>query len=164
MAKSEFSQVVTLSVLDRLIDFDPKNQTEAPLSRAQSTRLLKAAVRRDLEWLLNTRRINEESRDPNAELTRSLFNYGLPDLSNFSTQSTRDQGKLTYMVETTIAQFEPRLAQVRVVMEPVEPGSKQINFRIDAVLLMDPSPERVTFDTAYDLTSQTYSVKGGGVA
>ncbi len=164
MARPDTSNVVTLSVLDRLVDLDPKNQVEAPLSRAQSIRLLKASVRRDMEWLLNTRRINEESRDPNAELTHSLYNYGLPDLGSFSTHSARDQSRLTFIVEATLAHFEPRLDQVRVIMEPMEEGSKLVNFRVDAVLLMDPSPERVTFDTAYDLTSQTYAVKGGGVA
>jgi type VI secretion system protein ImpF len=47
-------------------------------------------------------------------------------------------------------------------MEPVEPGSKQLRFRIDGMLEMDPAPERVTFDTMLDLTSQAYVVKGDG--
>ena len=57
MARSQGNITVTLSVLDRLIDLEPKAAVEAPLTRSQSVRLLKAAVHRDLEWLLNTRRI-----------------------------------------------------------------------------------------------------------
>ncbi len=53
---------VTLSVIDRLIDQEPERKLEPPLSRAQSVRDLKAAVRRDLEWLLNTRKTIEESQ------------------------------------------------------------------------------------------------------
>lgn len=165
MAKGDFDQNVTLSVLDRLIDREPKNPTaEARLSRAQSIRILRAAVKRDLEWLLNTRRIKEESVDATSELTRSLFNYGLPDLTNFTMASTRDQNKLSWLLEATVAVFEPRLINPKVFMEPIEPGSKQLRFRIDGLLDMDPAPERVTFDTVLDLTSQAYLVKGDGGA
>jgi type VI secretion system protein ImpF len=66
------------------------------------------------------------------------------------------------MLESTVAIFEPRLRNPKVFMEPVEPGSKQLRFRIDGLLDMDPAPERVTFDTMLDLTSQAYVVKGNG--
>ena len=165
MAKGDFDQIVTLSVLDRLIDREPKNPTvEARLTRAQSVRLMKAAVKRDLEWLLNTRRIKEESVDAASELTHSLYNYGLPDLTNFGLHSSRDQNRLTWMLESTESVYEPRLMNPKVFMEPVEPGSKKLKFRIDGLLNMDPAPECVTFDTTLDLTSQSYVVKGEGGA
>lgn len=46
---------VTLSVLDRLIDSEPERNQEPPLTRSQSLRELRTALRRDLEWLFNTR-------------------------------------------------------------------------------------------------------------
>ena len=46
---------ITPSIVDRLLDFEPKISTEAPKSRSQGLRELKQSVRRDLEWLLNTR-------------------------------------------------------------------------------------------------------------
>ena len=58
MARNLGETTVTVPVLDRLIDLEPGAQTENPPSRSQSERLLKRAVRRDLEWLLNTRRIS----------------------------------------------------------------------------------------------------------
>ena len=45
MARTLGDITVTLSVLDRLIDREPTSQSEAPLTRSQSVRLLKAAVR-----------------------------------------------------------------------------------------------------------------------
>ena len=57
MARNLGETTITVSVLDRLIDLEPNNRMENPLSRSQSVRLLKNAVRRDLEWLLNSRRI-----------------------------------------------------------------------------------------------------------
>ncbi len=62
MARNLGETTVTIPVLDRLIDLEPGNQTENPPSRSQSERLLKRAVRRDLEWLLNTRRISDPAR------------------------------------------------------------------------------------------------------
>ena len=81
MARSDLDHLVTIPLLDRLIDRDPKNSQEPLMSRAQSVRLLKESLRRDIEWLLNTRRIRDESTDPKAELTHSLYNYGLPDIT-----------------------------------------------------------------------------------
>jgi type VI secretion system protein ImpF len=46
---------VTQSVLDRLIDLEPRLSSEPPKSNATSLADLKQSVRRDLEWLLNTR-------------------------------------------------------------------------------------------------------------
>lgn len=160
MPRQDFDHGVTVPLLDRITDRDPRNSQEAMLTRAQSVRLLKEALRRDLEWLLNTRRILEESTDPKAELTRSLYNYGLPDVTHFSLSSSRDQHKLTWLLEATVVAFEPRLKGARVYMEAAAEGSRQLRFRVDGLLDMDPAPERVTFDTTLDLTSQSYDVGG----
>ena len=53
------------------IDIEPENRMENPLSRAQSVRLLKNSVRRDLEWLLNTRRIADPPDEGMKEVNRS---------------------------------------------------------------------------------------------
>ena len=158
MARSDFEHLVTIPLLDRLIDRDPRNSQEPMLTRAQSVRMLKDSLRRDLEWLLNTRRILEESTDPKAELTSSLYNYGLPDVTHFTLSSVRDQNRLSWLLESTVAIFEPRLRGAKVYMEPAERGSMQIKFRVDGMLVMDPAPERVSFDTTLDLCSQNYAV------
>src|SRR5207302_1846366 len=59
MAQLEVERTVQWSVLDRLIDTDPHSPAEPSFTWAQSVRELKRALRRDLEWLLNTRRIVE---------------------------------------------------------------------------------------------------------
>ena len=59
MARSLGETTITISVLDRLMDLEPGSGVENPLTRSQSVRLLKASVRRDLEWLLNSRRIGD---------------------------------------------------------------------------------------------------------
>lgn len=160
MAKKELSGPVTLSVLDRLIDRDPKRSAEAPLTRAQSLRELKAAVKRDLEWLLNTRKTIEPAPESARETVRSVYHYGFSDLSSKFVLSSRDHNDLAREMEATITQFEPRLKRPKVRMEPVEGNYRVLNFAIDGMLCMDPSPEPVRFDTILELGKGAYEVKG----
>ncbi len=114
MAKADPDVAVTPTLLDRLIDLEPKVAADPPASRSQSVRQLKASLRRDLEWLLNTRRIPDEAPETYRELHRSLYNFGLPDVTSMSLNSPRDRQRLLRLVEQTIAIFEPRLTAVRV--------------------------------------------------
>ena len=154
---------VSQSVLDRLIDLAPKVSSEPPPTRAQSIRQLKSALQRDLEWLLNTRRIADDLPEDSEVLRSSLYWYGLPDLSALSIRSPHDQVKLIRHLESVIAAFEPRLANVRVTMRPLA-GGANVHFIIEGILLIDPAPERITFDTVLELASGEYEVKGEGIA
>ncbi len=161
MARAQGEVALTLSVLDRLIDADPRTPGDPPASRAKSVRELKTAVRRDLEWLLNTRRIAIEPDETLRELGRSAYVYGLPDFTSYSMASAKDNAKVLRVLQTAIKIFEPRLARVRIVpLETVGAGSRTLRFRIEGLLLMDPAPEQISFDTVLQLTSGEYQVKG----
>jgi len=161
MPRSQGDVHVTQSVLDRLIDFEPASKVEAPASRAQSLRLLKAAVRRDLDYLLNTRRVPEEPEESLQELNGSLYVYGLPDFSTYSMASPADQTRLVRQLLATIKLFEPRLSNIRIVaLDNPSVGIQRVRLRIEAMLLMDPSPEPVSFDTVIELRSGNCHVSG----
>lgn len=159
MAKSDTSVNITLSVLDRMIDNDPSVSTDPAVTWAQSFREMKAAVRRDLEWLLNTRQTPEPAADDLALASKSVFNFGLPDITSITMQSATDRGRLLRMLEATVARFEPRIQDPRVYVDNVAPGSRTLRFRIDGLLRIDPAPERVSFDTVLELSSGQYEVK-----
>jgi type VI secretion system protein ImpF len=154
--------VVTQSVLDRLIDREPNTQVEAPPTRPQSLHALRASLRRDLEWLLNTRRTPDEAGDDLREVKRSMFNYGFPDFTHFTLASPKDQQRMLRALEDTIRLFEPRLQQVHIV--PVDADTsdhtRMVRFQIEAMLRIDPAPVPITFDTVLSLTSGEYQVKG----
>ena len=111
MARGLGETTITISALDRLIDLEPDNRLENPLSRSQSVRLLKNAVRRDLEWLLNSRRIADPPDEGLKELNRSAYVYGLPDLSALTMASSADRNRLVRQILATINLFEPRLIE-----------------------------------------------------
>lgn len=161
MAKADSDLTVTPSLIDRLIDRDPRAESDPHTTRAQSIRQLKASLRRDLEWLLNTRRNPDAANESLAEVSHSLFNYGLPDFSALSLNSPRDRGHLLVELEKTIAIFEPRLQEVRVTLVDA-PGntSRVVHFQIEGMLQMDPAPEQVSFDTTLQLSSGEYQIRG----
>jgi type VI secretion system protein ImpF len=160
MAGRDTSGPVTLSVLDRLLDDDPKHSAEVPLSRPQSLRALKAGLKRDLEWLLNTRRTIDLPPAASRELLHSAYCYGFADISSRSVLSAEDQGDLVKEMESVIATFEPRLKRVKVRMESVGGSSQSMSFVIEGLLNVDPAPEPVRFDTVLEIGKGEYAVKG----
>lgn len=162
MARNLGETTITNSLLDRLIDLEPAAGMESALSRAQSIRLLRAAVRRDLEWLLNTRRNPDIPEDGPQEIHRSMLAYGLPDLSALRMATAADRGRLTRQVAAAIALFEPRLAGVRVSLrETSDPSRQDVRMRIQAMLRMDPVPEPVSFDTVLEIKTGNCRISGG---
>jgi len=163
MPKPGPDAAVTLSVLDRLIDADPRTSSEAPPTRAQSIRTLRDAVRRDLEWLLNTRQVAFPPPEGLRELHRSVYVYGLPDFSGYNLGVAAAETRLTRHLQAALKFFEPRLARVRVVpIEPLVAKTRTFRFRIEALLMMDPAPEHISFDTVLQLTTNQYEVQNAG--
>lgn len=154
---------IQLGIFDRLIDNAPENRSEVPLTRPQALRVLRTSLRRDLEWLLNSIRPLDLIPDGARELPRSLLNFGLPDFTNMTLHSAHDEQRLLRSIETAIQTFEPRLTQVRVTPRgKITKQARTINFQIEAMLMVDPAPERILFDTVLEVARGTYQVKGDG--
>ena len=160
MARQDADINVTTSLIDRLIDLDPANSSDPASTRSQSVRQLRLSLRRDLEWLLNTRRIPEEAPEAYVQVGHSLYHYGLPDVSSLALNSPRDKGRLLRTIETAQADFEPRLTGVRV--RAVDDGGtapRVLRFQIEGLLEMDPAPEQIFFDTTLQLSTGDCQVK-----
>jgi type VI secretion system protein ImpF len=149
------------SVLDRLIDYEPKVTTEPPAARSRVLAQIKAAVKRDLEWLLNTK-ATLDLTDATPPLVASLLNFGLPDFTHSSLSSGPDQARLRAAVEAAIRRFEPRLTDVAVVLVEGQQSERALRFRIDALLKIDPAPEPVSFDSVLQLQNKAFRVQGDG--
>jgi len=160
MARHDLDPPVTLSIVDRLIDEDPKNSAEPPLTRAQSIRILRASLRRDLEWLLNSRQTPELENGEYKDAERSVYGFGIPDITSLSLKSIHDQNRLRRAIEKSLAAFEPRIAGARVQMEVLPSTARGIRFHIQGLLRMGVSPEPIAFDTVLELPSGQYDVKG----
>jgi type VI secretion system protein ImpF len=163
MPHSVPDSAVTLSVFDRLIDQDPRSSKEVALTRAQSVRALRESVRRDLEWLLNTRRIAVPPEEALRELNRSVYLFGLPDFTGYSLSTLADRTRLIRLLQAAVKIYEPRIAKARIVpVEGADNSTRTVRFRVEGLLLMDPEPEHVSFDTVLQLTSGQYEVQNAG--
>lgn len=165
MATSEIERPVRPSVLDRLIDDDPRSNAEPALTRSQSVRQFKAALRRDLEWLLNARRIITPVPEECEETARSVYTFGLPDITSMSKDSRESFERLARLIQAAIGTFEPRLTDVTVSLrQGNSPLLRDAHFVIDGILKLDPMPERVMFDTRQDERGamQVQEGTGGG--
>jgi type VI secretion system protein ImpF len=154
LARSTTETLVTQSVLDRLMTVE-----DWPTTRSQSLRYFKEALKRDLEWLLNTRQppIPELVDYPQARA--SVINFGLPDISSLGLSSASDHGRLRKAIETCLRNFEPRLMDVRVTLEGSDTADRRLRFHIEGNMKLDPAPEEISFDTILELSSGEYRVK-----
>lgn len=150
---------ITPSIVDRLLDFEPTNPNEASKSRSQSLRELKQAVRRDLEWLLNTRHSPDEISETLEEVNKSLAKFGLPDFTGSNSQNDDDRRNLIRNVETALRIFEPRFINLKVTLEEINRVERGVKFRIQATLRVEPTPEPVVFDTILQVGSGEFEVK-----
>jgi type VI secretion system protein ImpF len=153
MAKAKAENLVTQSLLDRLCDVD-----DWPTTRQNSMRLYRESVKRDVEWLLNSRRppIPELQWYPKA--AASVVNYGLPDMNSFS-NSGNDQSALLVAILQTLRNFEPRIQNLRVFLARSDNLTRSLRFHIEGRIQFDTSVEEITFDTVLELTRGEYEVK-----
>jgi type VI secretion system protein ImpF len=162
MARVRANQPLVPSVLDRLLDDEPDVSREARASRHQVLRELKLAVRRDLENLLNTRVRCQSPPEHYKELNQSLVNYGIPDITGANLSSAQDRDDFCRQLTTIIRQYEPRFMSVSVKPIPnAEAGDRTFRFKIDAMLIAEPAPEPIIFDSELRPGTGDFEVKGG---
>lgn len=162
MTRQQPERTAQQSLIDRLVDDALDERGDPPITWAQSLRLLKQSLRRDLDWLLNTRRSGEPVPEGFVELRGSLHDYGLEDISSMSRDSSETRQRLVRNIEEAIVDFEPRLGSVHVslVDEDDDPTRREVHFLIEAMLRVDPSPEPVVFDTVLEVASGEYQLGG----
>jgi len=163
MARIDKKKKLRPSILDRLMDNEPHNQTELDPGRHQKLKELRSSVRRDLEFLLNTRYRVVEPPEEYEQLEHSLLNYGLPDLATVNIKDEEKRKDFTRSLENILREFEPRFKSVKVsYMDNKDTNDRTLRFRIDATLYADPSPEVVVFDSVLEPVTRTMSIEEPG--
>jgi type VI secretion system protein ImpF len=144
------------SILDRLIDPETAGTS---WRRGYGIDQMVAAVHRDLEELLNTRQSHSGLPAGFPETLRSIYGYGLPDLTSLPAITPQQRAEIGRVLEAIVTLFEPRLRDVRATLVDTGDDKKRsLQFRIEARLCLDPAPE-VAFDTILELTTGHYSIE-----
>jgi type VI secretion system protein ImpF len=103
--------------------------------------MYRKSLKRDVEWLLNTRQPLMPELDSFPATAASVLNFGLPDIQSFD------------------GSREPRILQPRVYLERADSLSRSLRFRIEGRLHYEDMDEEVKFDTVLELISGEYEVK-----
>ncbi len=157
MAESLPIERLQPALLDRLTDDEPRNPNESRERRVMSMRQLRAAVLRDLAFLLNS-----PAHPPDSEIydyplvARSVLNFGMPDLSG-QTASAQRAAKLEALVRHAVEVFEPRiipgtLRVAGVKSAAADAGSRQtVAFELTGDVCPLPVPDALYVRTQMDL-------------
>ena len=153
-------KALNLSIIDRLLDDEPREPSDPPPTPAQTYRDFHHAIRRDLEALLNTRQRVAALPGGLPELDQSLVNYGIPDFTGSNLSSPESRLQFVRLVEAVIRRYEPRFKSVRVsLLDNAEPLDRTLRFRIDAVVYAEPAPEKLIFDSALEPVTGNVEVR-----
>lgn len=151
---------VQLPLLDRLIDDAPDQERDPPMSVAEAMEVLRRAVRRDLEALLNARRRWRSWPAALTEIRTSAVGFGIPDFTSGAFSAPARRETLRAEIEATIRRFEPRFLSVRVsLLTGADELDSTLRLRIEALLHAEPAPEPVAFDTLVDATTADVFVR-----
>jgi type VI secretion system protein ImpF len=153
---AEQKQYIQLSVFDRL---DSAWDYGILGGRVPDTQIVKNAVLRDVENLLNTRRSIIEPPPACRYLNDSMFVYGLEDFVAKNPKNPAVRKALKKSIEATIDKFEPRLRRVSVEFNDQEGNEQNLCFAVRATLYADPIHEPIYFDTWFSVNRGEYRIK-----
>lgn len=151
----KYRQQLQLSVFDRL----DQDVAEGLISgTAADIDVVRNAVLRDVENLLNTRRIVDLPQRNTPHLRESMYAYGIED---FIAQNPRN-GKIQKILESSIrevlSRFEPRLHDVRVEFRPGDHYEPNLCFVVSATLHAEPVQEPIFFNTWFSASRGEYRI------
>ncbi len=154
MARGKSEVLITQSLVDRLTQTD-----DWPETRAASITMYRDAMKRDLEWLLNTRKPEIPALESYPATAVSVLNYGLPDLHTFDGSAGKEHNALTVAIEKCIRAYEPRINQPRVFLTKTDLLRRSLRFHIEGEILFENMQEEIKFDTVLEMISGEYEVK-----
>ncbi|MCU0647579.1 MAG: type VI secretion system baseplate subunit TssE [Gemmatimonadaceae bacterium] len=152
------------SVFDRLRQearsvTTPRRELVPRFEQARAMEQYRAQVVRDVQWLLNTRRVHALDAVAYPEVHASAFCFGLPDFTALPADGIDTPMQLARWIEKALTLFEPRLSQVRV--RPIareETIPRRFRFGVSAMLRVEDWTVPVAFDTSLVPGDQQWQV------
>ncbi|HZL27276.1 MAG TPA: type VI secretion system baseplate subunit TssE [Acidobacteriaceae bacterium] len=152
MARLKSDTPITQSLMDRLIDHD-----EMPSTRSQSVVMFRNSIKRDVEWLLNSRKAFVPEIENYPLAANSVFTFGLPDVNELP--GGNSASNVLAAISQTIQIHEPRIREPRVSLVRTDTLARSLRFHVEGKLVLENSEEDISFDTLFEVTSGEYQVK-----
>lgn len=150
-------------LFDRLIDDQSEQTKESREKYVYSPRQLRASILRDLGWLLNTPApVAEEGIGEFPQVSHSVVNYGIPDLTGTTASGVQDN-MLERAIMKAIQSFEPRMEKhglhVKILPRDEKLAPNSILLEIRGEVVLSQVPEALYIKTEVDLESGLISIK-----
>jgi len=146
-----------MPLFDRLVDRSRLLHADLTPVRTLDRGGVRKSVRRELEQLFNTRCPIPSHRLGTRE--RSVVDYGIPDFSTFHARNPDDQKRIAAILKKAIEAYEPRLADVKVTMNPIEGDDFMLTGTIEATLIVDNTREAALFETVLQMKEGSVEVR-----
>jgi type VI secretion system protein ImpF len=149
-------------LLDRLFDDEPRRRSESREEKIISVKRFREGVKRDIEWLLNSKSRFYDLDDIQSEVRTSVLNYGIRDFTGLSSENLSLR-TLENVIYDSLVIYEPRLISDELVVKAVGSSSalSQINalsFEISGKIWAEPLPQDFILRTEVLLDTGLISV------
>lgn len=161
MARVRQEILITQSLLDRLCDVEilPLGEvTEWPETRKESIAMFKQSLKRDVEWLLNTRKPIVPDVESFPLTSASVLCFGLPDSRIFHGAGGGDPETLKLLLRQCLQEFEPRIQKPQVTISATDRLNRSLRFQVEGVVRYEDMEEEIQLDTVLKLISGEYEV------
>lgn len=155
-------------LLDRLFDEEPRRLSEGKQEKVVSLARFKEGIKRDIEWLLNSKtRFDHVDTALFPEIRYSVLNYGVRDLTGLSSENL-SAADIERAIYKALMAYEPRIIKgsltVRhlvVAADDAEAELKLVNaldFEISGKIWADPTPQDFVLRTEIHVEDNTITV------
>lgn len=143
------------TLLDRLLDDEPKKQLESYDACFVDAKTMRRLVQRDITAILNTTNIEDQLDEKrHVQVSGSVMNYGVAAITG-SYGGADNTASMEKRIRSALLRFEPRLIPesllVRLLTGKDEPSrGGLILFEIRALIYWDPRPIDLCVNGIYD--------------
>ena len=149
-------------LMDRLFDDEPRRRSESREEKIISVKQFREGVKRDIEWLLNSKSRFYDLEDDKQDIRSSVLNYGIRDFTGLSSENLSLK-TLEKVIRDSLAAYEPRLIpdELKVMAINTRFESDKVNalsFEISGKIWAEPLPQDFVLRTDVALDTGMISV------
>ena len=146
------------SLLDRLTDNAPEHRRESLDQQSLTLQQLRAAVLRDIAWLLNTTNLAAiDDLDAYPRVAASTLNFGVPGFSGMVAAAGKTIA-LEAAIMDALRRYEPRIRpaslRVRARDDSGDRAVPTLVFDIHGELWAQPVPVQLFLETSIDIETR----------
>lgn len=149
-------------LLDRLFDDEPRRKSESRREKVISVKRFREGVKRDIEWLLNSKSRFYDLDDDLSYVRNSVLDYGIRDFTGLSSENL-SLLTLEKVIRSSLINYEPRLIADELKVKAVSSNSElskinALSFEIYGKIWAEPLPQDFVLRTEIALDTGMVSV------